>query len=166
MKTQTTPRILANCKIVKLREYSKSYGAPETIEVPFLLVFEKEIHLKKETGITYRVMRKGTRLLQSFTGTEISEKAFKLRTNKAKKLEEIENQKRDEAQRIADENRILNQNQIKSEIAYYFTDEKIEEIKEKLSHKNSKQTKNYLKMKSIQLTGTYHNWGIVSSFLD
>ena len=77
--------ILSNAKVAKLNEYRLSYGQPQTIEVPFVKVFVNEIHLINEVGTVIRVMKRGTKVLKSFTGTEISEKAFKTRINESKK---------------------------------------------------------------------------------
>lgn len=78
-------KILANAKITKLKEYSQSYGGPETIEVSYLKVYNKEIYFVSSAGSVGRMIRIGTKLLISFTGTEISERTFNLRTKKADK---------------------------------------------------------------------------------
>ena len=75
-------KILANATITKLREYSQSYGAPETIEITFIKEFNNEIQLFNSFGAHLRTMRKGTKLLISFAGTEITERTFKGRTKK------------------------------------------------------------------------------------
>lgn len=87
--TQPTPEIFANCKVVKLREYRLSYGAPEIIEAPFIKEFDKEIHLINANGGVIRVMRKFTKLLKSFEGSKITERTYKLRTAKNLKAFEI-----------------------------------------------------------------------------
>lgn len=51
-------KVLSNCSLTKLREYSQRYGAPETITVPYIKVFEKEIHLLSTNGIKYDVVKK------------------------------------------------------------------------------------------------------------
>ncbi len=75
-------KILANAIITKLRENKKSYGAPETIEVSFIKEFDNEIQLFNYFGAHQRTMRKGTKLLKSFFGVEITERTFKSRTKK------------------------------------------------------------------------------------
>ena len=57
-------KILANATVTKLREYSQSYGAPETIEFSFIKEFDKEIQLFNSFGAHLRTMRKGTKLLK------------------------------------------------------------------------------------------------------
>ena len=75
-------KILANATITKLKEYSRSYGSEETIEVSFIIEFENEIKLFNSFADHLRTMRKGTRLLKSFSGVEITERTFKSRTKK------------------------------------------------------------------------------------
>ena len=75
-------KILANATNIKLREYSKSYGAPEIIEVSFIKEFDKEIQLFNSFGAHIRTMRKWTKLLKSFSGVEITERTYKMRTKK------------------------------------------------------------------------------------
>ena len=75
-------KILANATVTKLREYSKSYGAPEIIEISFIKEFDNEIELFNCFGAHIRTMRKGTKLLKSFLGVEITERTFKSRTKK------------------------------------------------------------------------------------
>lgn len=104
-------KILKNCTIVKLREYSQSYGQPETIKVSFIKEFEKEIHLISSTGIHQRTMKKGTKVLISFDGKEIKESTFIASTKKALNLlnenrklieqqRQIENDKRQELENL------------------------------------------------------------------
>lgn len=75
-------KILSNATITKLREYSQSYSSEETIEVSFIKEFENEIKLFNSFGAHLRTMRKGTKLLKSFSGVEITERTFKSRTKK------------------------------------------------------------------------------------
>ena len=75
-------KILANATITKLKEYSRSYGSEETIEVSFIKEFENEIQLFNSIGRHQRTMRKATKLLKSFSGDEITERTFKSRTKK------------------------------------------------------------------------------------
>lgn len=85
---ETTYKILANCQLTKLKEYSQSYGGPETIDYSFIKEFNNEIRCFWSDGSHIRTFKKGTKLLISFKGTEISEKAFKIRVNKAIKANE------------------------------------------------------------------------------
>ena len=75
-------KILANATITKLREYSQSYGSEETKNVDFIKEFDNEIQLFNYLGAHIRTMRKGTKLLKSFSGVEITERTFKCRTKK------------------------------------------------------------------------------------
>ena len=75
-------KILANATITKLRENKKSYGLEETKKVDFIKEFENEIQLFNYLGAHIRTMRKGTKLLKSFSGVEITERTFKSRTKK------------------------------------------------------------------------------------
>ena len=75
-------KILADATITKLREYSKSYGSEETKKLDFIKEFDNEIQLFNYFGAHLRTMRKGTKLLKSFSGVEITERTFKSRTKK------------------------------------------------------------------------------------
>ena len=55
--------ILKNATIVKLREYSRAYGKPETITSAYLFETDKHITTVDEIGREVRTFRKGTRLL-------------------------------------------------------------------------------------------------------
>lgn len=83
--------IFSNATIVKLKEYRKSYGSPESIVYPYIKEFNNEIHLFNSSGNHLRTLRKGTKLLISYTGTLITERAFKLRVNKAIALKDLKN---------------------------------------------------------------------------
>ena len=97
-------KILANATVTKLREYSKSYGSEETKKVDFIKEFDKEIKLFNSFGAHLRTMRKGTKLLKSFSGVEISERTFKGRTKKnLQKNRENIKLEAEAAQRKADE---------------------------------------------------------------
>lgn len=92
-------KVLFNCSIAKLREYRQAYGTPETISASFIKEFHNEIWLLNECGEHVRTMRKGTKLLISFSGIEITERQFLGRTKKAiekrtaKKIATIEENK-------------------------------------------------------------------------
>ena len=61
-------KILENATITKLRENKKSYGLEETKKVDFIKEFDNEIQLFNSFGAHIRTMRKGTKLLKSFSG--------------------------------------------------------------------------------------------------
>ena len=97
-------KILANATITKLREYSQSYGSEETLNIPFIKVYEKEIQLFNELGNITRKMRIGTKVLKSFNGHEITERTFNMRTKKnLKQYRDMLASRNEEAQRKADE---------------------------------------------------------------
>lgn len=78
-------KIMVNCQVTKRKEYSQSYGGVEVVDVPFIREYPTEIDILNATGETVRRMRKYTKLLIGFSGTEISERAFLIRCNKAAK---------------------------------------------------------------------------------
>ena len=95
---------LKNVTVNKLREYSQSYGSVVVLEFPLAQTDGKFLYLFDEYGNLYRKMRIGTKLLVSFTGTEITERSFKIAQNKLLKAlelskiqQKIENQKFEEA---------------------------------------------------------------------
>ena len=101
-------KILSNATITKLREYSRSYGSEETIEVSFIIEFENEIQLFSSFGLHQRTMRKGTKLLKSFSGIEITERTFKSRTkNNLQKHREYIKLKAEAAQKKANDEKNL-----------------------------------------------------------
>lgn len=76
-------KVLSNCILIKLREYSQSYGSPETLNVPYIKEFANEIWLLNDCGEHVRTMKKGTKILISFTGKEINQRQLITRANKA-----------------------------------------------------------------------------------
>ena len=78
-------KVLSNCTLTKLREYSQSYGAAETIDIPYIKEYENEIVLLNQYGEKIRTLKKGTKLLISYTGEEITDRQLVVRSNKAKK---------------------------------------------------------------------------------
>ena len=82
---KTTYNIYKNCEVVKLREYSKSYGSRETIKVSFIKEFNNEIWLLNNEGQHIRTLRKHTKLLISYSGILITERSFKILRGKNKK---------------------------------------------------------------------------------
>lgn len=83
-------KVLSNCTVEKLREYSKSYGSPEKISIPYIQEFDKYILLLTECGQLIRHLNKGTKLLIDFKGQPITERQFKIRTKKSFELLQIE----------------------------------------------------------------------------
>ena len=80
--------ILKNATIVKLREYSRAYGKPETITSAYLFETDKHITTVDEIGREVRTFRKGTRLLISFTGDTISGDDFISEVEEAKETKQ------------------------------------------------------------------------------
>lgn len=142
-------KTLANATVTKLRESAQSYGAPETIRAAFIKEFNNEIQLFDELGRHQRTMRKGTKLLISFDGKEITERTFDLRTNKALKAHKedlaerklIEEAQWVENRKLADAQLIEWTNFLKENPA------KIEKYLGKIKVLNSSKWRNYLKMK-------------------
>lgn len=83
-------KILSNCELSKLKEYAKSYGNTEVLNIPFIHEYENTIICYNKTGKHLRTFKKGTKLLVSFKGKEISQRSYKMRINKAIKAENIE----------------------------------------------------------------------------
>ena len=142
-------KTLANATVTKLREYSQSYGAPETIEVSFIKEFDKEIQLFDSLGRHQRTMKKGTKLLISFTGKEITERTFKARTNKAMKA----HKERIEVERLKDEAKYAENQKLASEQLISWSEflknnpEKVAKYSVKINQMNHSKMRNYLKMK-------------------
>ena len=143
------PIILANCEVIKLREYSRSYGKPETIKVPYIMVFDKSILLINERGGYGRILRRGSKLLIDYKGTEISERAFKIRTNKARKewenkLAQIESQN----QARIEANEKVKAAQIAKLKSYFEArPDFLVEIKNKIEEASSKEWRKWVRMK-------------------
>jgi hypothetical protein len=96
---KTLLNIYANGSVSKLKEYSQSYGN-EVVEFEGCYIFEyqNEIKIFDLFGRLLRTMKKGTKVLKSFTGTLISERTFKMRTKKFN----IDFQNKIQAKKIAD----------------------------------------------------------------
>lgn len=142
-------KILANATVTKLREYSQSYGAPETINVAYIKELDKEIQLFNFLGIHQRTMKKGTKLLISFAGTEIIERTFKTRTNKAMKA----HKERIDIERLEDEAKFKENQKLSSEQLISWSEllknnpEKFVKYSVKINQMNNSKMRNYLKMK-------------------
>ena len=157
MNQENKPKILANCGLKKLKEYSRSYGSIETLSVPYIKDWGGEITLHSETGDCYRTMRKGTKLLIDFRGEPISERQFTVRTNKATKLRDIERKKQAEIE--ADE---MAEKQAKAAVqaeawAAYLTSnpEKVRRYKLRVNSSPSNSSRsgnwrNWIRMKAAQ----------------
>lgn len=145
-------KTLANATVTKLKEYSQSYGQPETIKVPFINVLANEIHLLNEFGKVTRIMRKGTKLLIDYNGTEISERAFKIRTNKASLVakEAAAIAEKEQEQRAA-ANQIITEKQLSDWIEFIKANpDKVAQLKEKISTMPSSKWRNLLRMKAAK----------------
>jgi len=104
-------KIYAFAQVEKLREYRKSYGSPEVIEVFYIIENENSIELLNERGSIIRTMRKGTKVLINWSGKEITERTLKGRTKKATKdfetrrAESMEIQRKERSERLEAENK-------------------------------------------------------------
>lgn len=138
-------KVLSNCTVTKLREYSQSYGSPKTLNVPYIKEFANEIWLLNDCGEHTRTMRKGTKVLISFKGTEITERQLKTRANKAiaertsQRLKAIEEQRQQES--------IAAEQLTKWKMFLQANPDKKDYFKEKGKAMPSKKFENYLTMK-------------------
>jgi hypothetical protein len=145
-------KVLSNCSLTKLREYAQSYGTQETIPVPFIKEFQNEIWLLNDCGEHTRTMRKGTKVLIDFTGTEITERQLKTRANKAiaartnERLKAIEEQKQQEAINEA----IAADQLTKWKVFLQENPDKKEYFKEKSKVLKSSKFRNYLRLKAAR----------------
>ena len=152
MKTTENYRVLANVEITKLREYSQSYGSKETIIVPFVKEYEKEIVIINQFGDYIRSMKKGTKLLIGFKGTEISERAFKMRTKKATDERNFER----EIAKIEQEimyiaNGFLRQDQERDFVKVLKANPELaEKIKTRIDTTPSKNWRNWVKLQAVK----------------
>lgn len=142
--------ILKNAKVVKLREYSRAYGKPETITSAYLFETDKHITTVDEIGREVRTFRKGTRLLISFSGDTISGDDF------IREVEEAKNtiQAQTEAQRVANELEIKRNREIAAKQLEAFkailTPERVNKYRAKLAELNNSKGRNYLMMKAAK----------------
>jgi len=145
-------KVLSNCSVTKLREYSQSYGSPEILNVPYIKEFANEIWLCNECGEHTRTMKKGTKLLISFTGKEITQRQLTGRVNKAilqrtnKRLEDMA------ANQIAQEARQLIADQQAKLWAKFLADNPESKAKyiAKCESMSSSKWRNYLRMKAAK----------------
>ena len=142
--------IFKNAKVVKLREYSRAYGKPETITSAYLFETDKQITTIDEIGREVRTFRKGTRLLISFSGDTISGDDF------IREVEEAKNtiQAQTEAQRVANELEIKRNREIAAKQLEAFkaimTHERVNKYRAKLAELNNSKGRNYLMMKAAK----------------
>lgn len=77
-------KFLKDVIVQKRKEYGRSYGAIEVLFYPVAVEHEGHIMLMND-GLQVRKMKKGTKLLVSFDGKEISEKDFNAKIKKVQK---------------------------------------------------------------------------------
>jgi phosphorylcholine metabolism protein LicD len=150
-------KILANASVTKLRELSKAYGAPETIQVSFIKEFDKEIWLCNSFGNHIRTLKKGTKLLISFFGIEISQRALNLRVKKAVKFNEINRLEREAKDEVYQKARnIIAKNQLSKWVELLKSDRtRIDRYKSKIENSSSNASRssnwrNWLRMKAAK----------------
>jgi hypothetical protein len=149
MKKIEIKTIYCDCEVIKLKEYRQSYGGKEVIKVPFIREYDSEIALISDTGNVIRTLRKNTKLLISFSGKEISERAFNLRTNKNARLSETARQEtikaNDEQLKKVSE---IRKNQIALWVDFIsLHPEKSKKYSEKIAQMNNNRKANYLRLK-------------------
>lgn len=66
----------SNIEVIKLKEYSQSYGGRETINYAYGIDTDKQWYFYSENGLHSRTMRKGTKVLIDVQGDAMSEEAF------------------------------------------------------------------------------------------
>lgn len=157
MTQENKPKILANCELKKLKEYSRSYGGIETLSIAFIKERGGEITTHSATGLHLRTFRKGTKLLIDFRGEPISERQFVLRTNKAKASAKIESDKKAAEQAILDAERAKIAAEQSEAWAQYLCahPEKAERYKSKVKNSPSNSSRsgnwrNWLRMKAAK----------------
>ena len=142
--------ILKNATIVKLREYSRAYGKPETITSAYLFETDKHITTVDEIGREVRTFRKGTRLLISFTGDTISGDDFIREVEEAKETK----QSQASAQLAANELEVKRSREISAKQLDAFkailTPGRVNKYRAKLAELNNSKGRNYLMMKAAK----------------
>lgn len=149
MKTVKQSITLADCEVIKLKEYSMSYGGAEAIRVPFIRDYGNEIMLMNEEGKPIRIMRTGTKLLVSYSGNEITERAFKQRTNKAAKIKEANRliqQERERAIKEEMEKKLAEQEAILKS-TFEADKEFLAKIQDRINNHSGKNWRGWIKMK-------------------
>ena len=85
----------SNIIVTKLKEYSRSYGATETVSHAYGIDSEREWLFFDENGRHVRTMRKGTKVLIDVNGVDMSEEAF---NERMKELSDQRDQRRIQVQ--------------------------------------------------------------------
>lgn len=145
-------KVLSNCKLTKLREYSKSYGTKETLNIHYIKEFDKEIWLLNEYGNHIRTLRKNTKLLISFEGKEITLRQLATRAKKAELKRSIDTNERLAKQK---ESESIYMAESERQLALWenFINENPEskaKYIQKIKEKSSSKWRNYLRMKAAQ----------------
>lgn len=160
-------RIFAKAQVTKLKEYSRSYGNPETIEVAYIIEKDSEIELLNERGQHLRTMKIGTKLLIGYNGTEITERSFKIRTNKSKRkfAEKLEQIKKEEAinnEKIAE---LIKTQSEKLKKIFIESPKFHEKIKNRITNYSGKNWRNWVKMKVVAKIndGEFNNFELTAS---
>jgi hypothetical protein len=131
-------KFLKNGEVVKLREFSRSYGGQETIKVSFIVENENSIDVYGETGF-WRTFKKGTKLLVDFNGKEVKESTFKKWLNQNTKdlekarLERISNFEAEKQERLKNEEfakQEVAKNVIENKLVFVEMLEKLKGLKE------------------------------------
>ena len=142
--------ILKNATIVKLREYSRAYGKPETITSAYLFETDKHITTVDEIGREVRTFRKGTRLLISFSGDTIGGDDFISEVEEAKATKKAQAL----AQLAANELEVKRSREIAAKQLGAFkailTPERVNKYRAKLAELNNSKGRNYLMMKAAK----------------
>lgn len=144
--------ILLQATVVKLKEYRSSYGSPESIVYPFVKEFNNEIHLLNSSGKHLRTLRKGTKLLCGYSGKLITERAFKVRINKAIALNKLKALKSKSHMYTS----ILRMSEFSTRQAALWTKflienpEKVIKYKEKIASMPSSKGRNLLRLKAAK----------------
>ena len=145
-------KVLKNCTLIKLREYSSSDGSRETICIPYIKEYENEIMLFNSLGNCTRTMKKGTKLLISFSGKEIKEEIFLKNTKKAIKLhlEECKKERERAEQKQREINNIAEKQGEKWNEFLKANPSSAEKYKTKVNILPSSKWRNYLRMKAAK----------------
>ena len=142
--------IFKNATIVKLREYSRAYGKPETITSAYLFETDKHITTVDEIGREVRTFRKGTRLLISFTGDTISGDDFISEVEEAKATKKAQAL----AQLAANELEVKRSREIAAKQLGAFkailTPGRVNKYRAKLAELNNSKGRNYLMMEAAK----------------
>ena len=141
----------SNVIVTKLREYSRSYGATETVGYAYGIDTGKQWYFYSENGLHSRTMRKGTKVLIDVNGVAMSEEAF---NERMKELSDQRDQRRiqvqheqEQANKLAIELRDKRIEYIKGRV----TREKAAEWVERFKEGNAKQRNRKWIGKAVQI---------------